>query len=186
MLIRISLLVVSLCSLFQSATSQVTLELSSRYEWSNSIHQDELPPAIFFSFLPNINRHLSIGPELHFDLDLKKRMWPGVGEYQIREKNTGVGFQFRAHFNIYKFIYARSYLGAGIRNNARRRVTHNLQLSQYVSQPIDDGNDLYGYVMVGLEFELKNNWCITIDKGTGYQWVSLGCMYTFKTTENEK
>jgi hypothetical protein len=161
------------------------LELSSRYEWKNNIHSDNLPPGFFITFVPNRDKGFAICPEYHYNLNSKKRVWPSVGEYRISEVVSGFGAQCRYHHKLFNNLYVRGLLGVGTRFTGRRLKTNNSTLQQYVAPPINDDKQWYYYAMLGLETRLHKQWHFTLDGGTGFQWVSIGIMYTFKDEPNE-
>ncbi len=177
------IIVFTLCS--HLASGQGIFELSSRYKWEPKTHIDELPPSVFLTLLPHVTKHFAFGLEVHYDMDIQQRNWPDVGSYKIIEKTSGIGLQLRYRTRVTGFLNIRACVGIGANNTTRALKTDESLIKLYVTPPLDQGKALYGYTSLGVEWKVNDQWSVTADRSWGYQWVSLGCMYTLNGGKDE-
>lgn len=175
-------MLILLGSLDNKAIAQVGLQISARYNLKSENVKDEFPPDIFLTFLGPMQRGFNVNPEIHFDLSLGKRNWPGLGSYVVKRTTVGNGVSLN-----YKIVSKEKILffvttGVGIHKVSHALITESERLQELIIIP-KSTIELYTYYTIGSAYKVSPRSLISMDFGVGLNHVSVGYAYLFKQDE---
>lgn len=178
MIHRCLVAVVVFVTIWQYGYAQLGIQATLRSPLNFKSRSIELPLAIFITLTGHRSNRFNATPEVFLDVDRNKRVWPGLGVYNMLQSAVGAGIQTKYNFIRKSKLTLYGVCGFGHQHVSFQLRTNSQLIEKFVITTLPR-NNWYGYIACGLSIRVSKRSWLTGDYGYGINELSFGYNYTF-------